>query len=183
MAASTVQARHRKSFVQRNATPLVFVALGVVVLIAALVLAASVKGESGAEVFDFTLDTPSGGSVTLADYRGKTVAVNFWATWCPPCRAEMPALDEYYRAHMDDDFVLLAVNVGEPAELAQSFIEQNGFTFPVALDPDRELAHRIGASGYPTTLVISPAGRIVYRHTGIITPEILDAKVREARGG
>lgn len=132
---------------------------------------------------NFTAQTLDGITLELADFRGKTVVVNFWATWCPPCRAEMPGLHDYYQQHRDQNFVLLAVNTGENPNQARSFIEDTGFTFPVMVDPYSQIADQFGISGLPVTLVITPAGEISYRHTGMITLDILDAQVRPLLDG
>jgi thiol-disulfide isomerase/thioredoxin len=118
-----------------------------------------------------------GETVSLSDYRGQVVLINFWATWCPPCRAEMPTLDAYYREHRDNGLVLLAINAGETPAAARTFIDANGFTFPVGLDRDSSLSRQFGASGLPLTLVLDADGVVQYRHSGMITREALDEQV------
>src|SRR5215475_8704983 len=100
-----------KSYIQRNQIPLMFVALGAVALIGAVLLTT----HADESTLDFTVKSLDGSTITLSQFRGKTVAVNFWATWCAPCRQEMPALDAYYQEHKGDGFVLLSINIGESA--------------------------------------------------------------------
>ncbi len=75
----------------------------------------------------------------LSDYAGKVVLLNAWATWCPPCKAEMPDLNAYYHAHQDEGFVILAINAGDSASVAAAFADQIGLSFPVLLDPNTDL--------------------------------------------
>jgi thiol-disulfide isomerase/thioredoxin len=102
----------------------------------------------------------------LADYRGKVVLLNFWASWCGPCREETPSLEVLRRALRAEPFVVLAVNVGEDARAARRFVQVAGVGFTVLLDRDREAMREWGAQALPTTFVIGPDGRIRYRHVG-----------------
>jgi thiol-disulfide isomerase/thioredoxin len=167
-------------FMRRNSRPLIFMGLGVLALIAALVWAA-IKSGAASGPLDFSVAGLDGGSVRLTDYRGEVVAVNFWASWCAPCREEMPALAAYAREHQGDGFVLLSINVGEDYHTARDFIKQYGDAFPVGLDEDSDLADRMGVSGLPVTLILDANGYIVYRHVGAIPLSVLDQKVNEAR--
>ena len=87
---------------------------------------------------DFSLNTPSSGKVRLLDYRGQVVLINFWATWCPPCLEEMPAMERLYRQHRELGFTLVAVSVDADSKLVAPFVTAHKFTFPVALDPEHE---------------------------------------------
>lgn len=167
--ARTKTARRRA-----NPAPLIIAALGIVLIVGALL--ALVGGGGGADD-STTITMLDGGTVKLADYRGQTVLVNFWASWCPPCRAEMPVLDAYYQEHAADGLMLVAVNSGEPPATAGSFIAQSGFTFPVGVDPDGDLSTAYQVTGLPVTLVIDPDGQIAYRHSGMIDRATLDARV------
>jgi peroxiredoxin len=131
----------------------------------------------GAPVADFTLADLNGKMVRLSDYRGRPVLINGWATWCPPCRAEMPALHDFYLAHQADGFALLAVNAGESGSTVASFIAQSGFTFPVLLDSGEGMLHRLGVKGLPTSILIGRDGIVKYIHTGAITPELLETRI------
>ena len=159
------------------------VLIGIVALLGALLLTLFSGADAQTNRFDFTLQDVNGKAFTLSDYEGTTIAVNFWATWCPPCRQEMPDLDAYYRAHLlDHDFILVAINDGEDPQVARAFIEQNGFSFPALVDPTSTITISQGINGLPTTLIVDPTGQIIYRHSGIITPDILDAQVKLAGG-
>ena len=101
------------------------------------------------------------GQVRLADFRGQYVLVNFWATWCPPCKAEMPDLFAYHREHQDEGFTLLAVNQQENAQTARSFMDANNFDFPVALDETGLVSMRYNVQGLPSSFLVGPDGNVV----------------------
>jgi len=103
---------------------------------------------------------------SLAEYRGRVVLVNFWATWCAPCRAEMPSLERLRRSLEGEPFVLLAVNVGEDAAAVRAFAEQLPMGFPLLLDRDTQVARAWGARALPVTFVVGPEGRIRYQALG-----------------
>ena len=124
---------------------------------------------------DFSLPTLGGGETNLSDYAGQVVLVNFWATWCPPCKAEMPDINAYYEARQDDGLVVLAVNAQEDAATVSSFIEATGFSFPVLLDSDGRVEQQYQVRSFPMTFVIDRDGRVVYIHNGLISPDVLTA--------
>lgn len=148
---------------------------GAVALIAALVIGIFVfREDSGAAADkdmadDFTLPTFTGDRVALSDYRGQYVLVNFWASWCPPCKAEMPDLQAYYQDYKDQGFTVLAVNTNDDPADAQAFIRERGFTFPVVLDANMRAydlyAARAtalyGGSGLPTSALVGPDGELI----------------------
>lgn len=107
---------------------------------------------------DFSLMTSGGETITLSDLRGQPVIVNFWATWCPPCLEEMPALQEVYDAHRDDGLVVLAINQDEPADRVVRFAEQHGLTFPLLLDPEFDVTDRYQVGLLPSTFFVDRAG-------------------------
>ena len=115
----------------------------------------------------------------LAAHRGRWVVVNFWATWCGPCREEMPDFAAIYQQRQADGFVVLAVNAFEPPEEVAAFVDEFALTFPVILDESGTINTEIyGAAveGYPTSLLIDRDGVIVQRFPGIVeTPELLRA--------
>ena len=105
------------------------------------------------------LETPNGELVALSDFRGKTVILNFWATWCPPCRAEMPDLQAVFEERApDDDFVVLAIDFEETAAAVSGFVEEFELTFPVAIDTTLEVAEAYGVRGLPATFFIDTQG-------------------------
>ncbi len=178
--------RRRKRLARRKVAPLVFIGAGGLLVMIAIVLAVSLggsRGGTGLTRTDFDLPTLDGGTFRLVDHRGQVVLVNFWATWCPPCRAEMPGLDAYYRQHRENGLVMVAINVGEAPMQARAFAEEGNFAFPIALDPDSQVADRFGVTGLPVTLVIDAEGRVAYRHAGVITRDVLDAQVLPLLGG
>jgi peroxiredoxin len=126
---------------------------------------------------DFTLTSLSGETVSLSDYTGQVVLVNTWATWCPPCKAEMPAINTFYETHKQEGFVVLAVNSKEDAQTVKTFIEANGFSFPVLLDTQAEVTNLYQVRGLPTSFIIDRDGFIQYVHVGEITTQQLETIV------
>ncbi len=123
---------------------------------------------SGEIAPDFTLETLDGETVSLSDFRGKVVMVNFWASWCPPCVAELPTIYQFYQSHQADGFVVLAVNAQENRGTVSEFINRNGYTFPVLLDPDSVAADEYGIRALPTSFFLDKNGEIQYVHRGEI---------------
>ena len=109
---------------------------------------------------DFTIPTAGGKTFKLSAQRGRPVFINFWATWCPPCLEEMPALERLWRAQKDAGFVMLAVTVDANPKLAAPFVERHGFTFTVGFDPKMELANTYGVRALPSSFVIDRDGRL-----------------------
>lgn len=116
---------------------------------------------------EFTLPDLQGRIHRLADLRGKVVFLNLWATWCPPCRMEMPGMERLYQQLKDRDFVMLAVAEDEGGtEAVAPFIREAGLTFPVLLDPEATLSPRYGVTGYPETFIIDRDGQVVHHTIG-----------------
>ena len=130
--------------------------------------------QEGNTALDFQLASLDNGDVALSDYQDQVVIMNMWATWCPPCRAEMPGLNRFYEAHKDEGMVVLAVNGQEPEETVRPFIEANNFTFPVLLDIDGAVARQYTARSFPTTFIIDRNGRIQHVQVGEITERELE---------
>lgn len=123
----------------------------------------------GALAPDFTLTDMNGKSLSLSQFRGKVVLVNFWATWCPPCRAEMPSIERLYRRlEKHKNFVLLTVNVNEDnsKDSVKAFTEETPLSFPILLDRDNRVAGRYQVNGIPQTFIIDPNGVIVQKVVG-----------------
>lgn len=111
---------------------------------------------------DFTLDLVGGGKVTLADLRGKVVLVNFWTSWCPPCRKEMPAIESVYRSYKDLGLVVIGLNLTaqDSKQEAASFAQKIGVTFPIALDLDNSVGILYRVIALPTSFFIDRKGVI-----------------------
>jgi peroxiredoxin len=109
---------------------------------------------------NFTLTDLQGKTWTLQELRGKVVLVNFWATWCPPCRSEMPDLDALYKQFKDQGFVVLAISDEEIGKV-KAFIEQYRYTYPILLDPDRKVNGEYSIEGIPKSFVYNRAGKLV----------------------
>ena len=117
---------------------------------------------------DFQLEDMDGEKYSLESYRGKVVILNFWATWCPPCRREIPSMEALHQAFRDEAFAILAINEWETEDHVFAFMGQLPVEpgFPILLDLDSEVATNFGVKGLPTTLLLDPQGRIVYRAVG-----------------
>ncbi|MDQ0484715.1 peroxiredoxin family protein [Guptibacillus hwajinpoensis] len=129
----------------------------------------------GNEAPDFTLYSLEGQEVKLSDYRGKVVFVNFWATWCPPCKAEMPHMEEFYKEYADQyDAEILAVNITSEessTEMVDKFIQDYKITFPVLMDTDGMQSETFATITIPTTYVIDKNGIIMKRLVGPMSKE------------
>jgi peroxiredoxin len=115
---------------------------------------------------DFALPDTNGRMHRLSDYRGKTVIINFWATWCPPCREEIPSMNRAWQQLRDEDVVMLAVNMGEDEDTIFVFTADYPAEFPLLLDRDGTVTARWPVKGLPTTYIVAPDGRIAYRAIG-----------------
>lgn len=130
--------------------------------------------EVGDTALDFTLLDLDGNAVTLSDLRGRPVVLNFWATWCPPCRLEMPALEDTQRDYQAHDVVVLTVNQSETGEQVRDFFDAVGLDLPALLDSDGEVGIAYGAAYLPSTVFIDPNGQITAMHRGIISRSQID---------
>jgi cytochrome c-type biogenesis protein len=138
--------------------------------------------EVGQQAPNFAINYDDGTSSTLAELRGQIVLVNFWATWCGPCRVEMPEFERAYNAHADDGFTILAINNGETVDVIDAFRDEMDVTFPMALDEMGDIQDLFAVPGYPTTLLLDRNGVIVARHVGPMTAEDIDTLVATALG-
>lgn len=126
-----------------------------------------------APALDFELISLTGEQVQLQDLRGQVVLLNFWATWCGPCRLEMPAFQERSQTYADD-LKVVAVNFDEPQADVQAFVDELGLTFEVLLDPGAEIQKLYQIRGYPTTYFIDAEGVVRVLHIGVMTEGQLD---------
>ncbi len=109
---------------------------------------------------DFQLQNLNGNSVSLSDFRGKPVLLNFWASWCPPCRDEMPYLQQVYDEWSAKGLVLLAINIGESSSTVEEFMQSHNLSFPVLLDTKQDVDQKYNIYGIPTTFLIDKDGII-----------------------
>jgi peroxiredoxin len=118
---------------------------------------------------DFTLHTMNGPNMRLQEQRGRVVMVNFWATWCGPCRQEMPQLDRLYQKYHAAGFVLMGVNVDDDQRKAAEVAGKLGVTFPVLLDTDKTVSKLYDLSTMPSTVIIDREGKVRYVHRGYLS--------------
>lgn len=130
---------------------------------------------------EFRVETITGDVMSLADLRGKVVLVNVWATWCIPCRVEMPLLEGTWQRHKDAGLIVIGASVdgGDPA-LVKAFVTDRGVTYPVAIVQDDVIAALGGVSGYPTSVLIGRDGTVRHRVLGPIGPLSLEPAIRRA---
>lgn len=124
--------------------------------------------EVGKSAPDFELTDLNGDSVQLSDYRGQKVFLNFWASWCPPCRAEMPDVQRLHQENFED-FMIIAVNVGENKTAAADFIRENNLDFKVVLDNDQSVSREYLVRGIPTSYFVDENGVIINKISGVIS--------------
>lgn len=134
----------------------------------------AIKGEM---IGNFALTDLNNDTVQLSDYAGKHVLINAWATWCPPCMAEMPLLEDYYQTHKENDFEILAINAGESRETAANFAHQSGISFRILLDAEAQTLTKLGVSGYPTSILVGPDGKVEHIHIGLFFPDDLENEI------
>ncbi len=115
---------------------------------------------------DFTLNDIDGEPVSLSSLRGKVVLVNFWATWCPPCRAEKPTMERLQQAFAGQDFVILAVNTENDPPAVRDYLSKNPLSFPVLLDNDARVQHLYGVFRFPETFLVDKDGTVRERYIG-----------------
>jgi peroxiredoxin len=127
----------------------------------------------GLPIADFELNTLTGEKVQLSQFRGQAVMINFWGTWCPPCRNEMPLLQSAYEANQPE-LVILAVNVNDTTRAAQDFVEEMGLTFPILMDDAGTVRSQFQVRGYPTTYFVDQDGVLREQFIGELSQVRLD---------
>ncbi|OJX45995.1 MAG: hypothetical protein BGO78_03675 [Chloroflexi bacterium 44-23] len=167
---------------QRNWQILVGIGIFLIIM-AGLSLTHKAESESiqravkGQPLGDFSLLDLHANEIHLSDYRGKIVLINSWASWCPPCMAEMPALEKFYQQNKGHNFEILAVNAGESQATAQNFVRRSGVSFPILLDEDASTLTAMGINGYPTSILVGPDGNVLHIHIGLFFPEDLEKEI------
>ncbi|WP_341938100.1 TlpA family protein disulfide reductase [Marinimicrobium sp. C2-29] len=139
-------------------------AVSVRLIMAALLgLALNVQAEKAP---DFTLKSDTGENLNLEEQRGKVVMINFWASWCAPCRKEMPLLEELYDRYEKDGFTLFGINVEQNPEAAEKFLADVGVSFPILYDPESEVSRAYQVNAMPTTVMVDRDGEVRYVNRG-----------------
>ena len=153
--------------------------LGVVLAVGASVASSAIAPATIAP--DFTLRTMDGPNLRLQEQRGRVVLVNFWATWCGPCRQEMPHLNRLYEKYRASGFVMLGVNVDDDSRNAAEVAAKLGLKFPVLLDTDKRVSKLYALETMPSTVLIDRDGRIQYLHRGYVTgyEDTYEKQIRE----
>ncbi len=173
---------------KNTAIPLILLGLGLLLIVASvfyLVEDASSQTELSAvpvrmdfSAPDLALTDTHGAPTSLADYRGQVVLVNLWATWCPPCKEEMPALESFYNKHKKDGFAIVAINDGDPEADVLQFVNDYGLTFPIWLDPTYIATEQAFKTlSLPSSFVIDRNGTVVLSWVGGINSKSLEKYV------
>ena len=163
----------RRVFLARSSLIGAALGLGTGVCVAALATSAPAP--------DFTLRSTDGKNLRLQEQRGRVVMVNFWATWCAPCRQEMPHLNRLYQKYRTSGFVLFGVNVDEDSRNAVAVATKMGLTFPVLPDADKRVSKQYDLSAMPSTVLIDKDGKVRHVHRGYRDgfEDMYDKQIRE----
>jgi cytochrome c biogenesis protein CcmG/thiol:disulfide interchange protein DsbE len=128
---------------------------------------------------DFTLRDAGGKPLKLSDYRGKVVLLNFWATWCPPCKAEIPWFIEFQKTYKDKGFTVIGVSLDEDGwDVVKPYLERSRINYPVVVGDAQVEQHYGGLESLPTTFIIDREGRIADVHIGLVTKNIYEEQIR-----
>ncbi len=136
--------------------------------------------ETGRLAPDFTLTDLEGNSVTLSDFRGKAVFINFWATWCPPCRAEMPEIEAVYQEYKSKDVVVIGVDLLEAESEVRQFVQQGGYSWIFVIDTTGEVTNDYGITAIPTSFFLDKEGIIRAVKVGAMTKRVMESQLAEA---
>lgn len=169
----------------RVSAPVMLIAAGGLFIVAAMILLlspalmsnASGPARIGQPLSALNLVDINGQARQLADYQGKVVLLNVWATWCPPCRSEMPDLQAYYTANKEKGFIILAINAGDARQDVRDFAANLQLSFPILMDPDLNWVRRMAIFDYPTSILIGRDGLVKKIQIGMYTPTALKADV------
>jgi len=180
---SKASQRHRRQKRKQQAALQQQVGLAVIALVVVGVLVWAFFGSGQSNALDFEATTLEGETIRLSDYEGQVVMLNFWATWCPPCRAEMPAIQDAYEQHADDGFVVLAINNRETPLQIQQFASAYGLGFPIVLDMDARLQEQFAIRSFPTSIFLNPQGEAYATHSGAVSPQQLEDYIAQGMTG
>ncbi|KGR75027.1 TlpA disulfide reductase family protein [Ureibacillus manganicus] len=126
---------------------------------------------------EFTLTDMSGANVNLSDFKDKIVILNFWATWCPPCREEMPAMQKFYEQNKENGIEIVAVNltnIDNGVQAVESFVQDYGLTFPILLDKDGVVGNMYGILTLPTRYILDPEGGVIQKIVGPMNEQMMN---------
>ncbi len=129
---------------------------------------------------DFTLVDLEGNQVSLSDFRGETVFINFWATWCPPCRAEMPEIEAIYQEYTDKDVVVIGVDLWESDDVVRQYIQEGGYSWTFVTDTTGEVTVSYKITGIPTSFFIDREGIIRAVSLGAMTKRAMETNLAKA---
>jgi cytochrome c biogenesis protein CcmG/thiol:disulfide interchange protein DsbE len=127
----------------------------------------------------FVLKTFEGNTISLEDFRGRPVVINFWASWCPPCRDEAPLIERTWRAYKNRDLIFIGVNIQDRKEDALNYLREFNITYPNGPDPTGEITIDYGVSGLPVTFFVSRDGKVIRRWVGALEPSVLKRSIEE----
>ncbi len=191
---------HRRKKNNNNRGPLFFVSVGIALIgvMAVLLLLfgkkdsvssqtaasdsspsspSSIPSEVNYAAPELSLQNINGNTEALTDYRDKVVLVNNWATWCPPCKAEIPTLEAYYKAHSAEGFVIIGIEAGEPQSEVLQFVQTSVITYPIWVDLNNASLRAFGSAGLPNSFVIDRSGTVRLAWVGEINREMLEKYV------
>ncbi len=131
---------------------------------------------------NFTLTDLSGKSISLSDLKGKVIFINFWATWCPPCRQEIPDFIEFTKENKDSGAVILGVSVDKSADKVRDFVDENGINYPIVMATNEMISDYKPGKFIPTTIVIDPSGMIKEKKVGAMDKATLEHYLKEYSG-
>lgn len=156
--------------------------MAVMAVVALLVFGLASKGSSRIAVGEAAPDKPlprleGGGEESLADYRGQWVLVNFWASWCPPCREEAPDLEEFQQQHGDADFTVLGIDTQDLSSDGRRFARKHELSYPQLHDGEGDAAHEYGTSGVPENFLVGPEGKVRWETPGPVSERMLQEEV------
>ncbi len=142
--------------------------LRIILLVLAIFMGSSLasSGLTGQTAPDFVLKSATGENIRLSEYRGDIVMINFWATWCGPCRQEMPLLDELYGRYQRVGFNLLGINIDDDSRRAMAMVNELGISFPVLFDEDKKVSKLYEVETMPLTILLDREGTVRHVHHG-----------------